>query len=109
MRGNNFIPNIWAAEIKKHLEEELQVVRMTNKLSGAPVLHAEVQALLNLVDAQWQWSPFTMAWMVNIPYKSGGQHSILVTEEHHETLESWVDLITRTREQMEAQERAERG
>lgn len=74
--------------------------------SNNPHLPEDVAALLRLVDAEWQWSQFSLAWMVNFKYRAGGIHAVLVDPDKFPTLESWVDFVHKQREHMEVTEKA---
>lgn len=95
MANQLFNPSVWSKKIIDAMTHN------PHNISKGPVLPDEIQALLNLVSAQWQWSQFSMAWLVNFPNGQGGHHAVLVCPDKVDTLEQWTDICVQVKQQME--------
>lgn len=63
-----------------------------------------MRALLAVASAEYEWSPFTLAWLVRFktPGREGYHCDMLVDQDQHTTLEQWADFCIKVKEQMEA-------
>lgn len=87
------VPYLWANKI---------MATMKNAPQLAPSLPEDVRALLVVANAEYQWSQFSMCWMVKFkrPSTENAYHAVLVGHDEHNTLEKWADLCVKIREQM---------
>lgn len=98
------IPSLWADKMMGMLQAGTKpLVQPAGNFKYPPKLSEDIRALLAVANAEYQWSEFSLSWMVRFNDCNGRFCAVLVDESVHVTLEQWADLCVKVKEKMEAE------